>query len=123
MTIKQMRSDSGLLSIDRSCELLNLSRIEYYRWKDRTDFLSKRTEEDLLIVEEIRKIIKTFTGYGYRRVTKELQNRKHNVNHKRVQRLMRENELTCKKKRAFVPRTTDSDHNNPVYESVSYSTQ
>ncbi len=39
------------------------------------------------------------------------------VNHKRVSRIMRENELTCKIKRRFV-RTTDSDHSLPVYPNL-----
>ena len=115
MSIQQMRSDSGSLSIERACELLGFPRIEYYRWMDRTDSISKRAQEDLLILEEIKKIVEEFTGYGYRRVTKELQNRGHDVNHKCVLRLMHDNELLSKKKRTFVPRTTDSDHDNPVY--------
>lgn len=118
MTIQQMRSDSCTLSVERACELLTLSRIEYYRWIARTASVSKRTDEDLLILEEIRKIIKKFPGYGYRRVTKELQNRGFNVNHKPIQRLMRDNRLSCRKKRAYVPRTTDSNHDNPVYPNL-----
>lgn len=118
MSIQQMRSDSGSLSIERACELLNLPRIEYYRWIDRADYRSTRTQEDLLILEEIREILMEFTGYGYRRVTKDLQNRGYDVNHKRVLRLMHDNELLCKKKRTFVPKTTDSDHDNPVYPNL-----
>ncbi len=118
MTIKQMRSDYGSLSIERACELLDLSRIEYYRWIDRADYLSKKAQEDLLILEEIRKIVEEFTGYGYRRVTKDLQNRGHDVNNKRVLRLMHDNELLCTKKRSFIPTTTDSDHDNPIYPNL-----
>ena len=118
MSVQQMRSNPSSLSIERACELLDLPRIEYYRWIDRADYLSKRTQEDLLILEEIREILMEFTGYGYRRVTKELQNRGYDVNHKRILRLMHDSELLCKKKRTFVPRTTDSDHNNPVYPNL-----
>ena len=119
MSIQQMRSNSYFLSIERACELLNLSRIEYYRWIDRADSISKRTQEDLLILEEIKEIIREFTGYGYRRVTKDLQNKGHDVNHKRILRLMHDNELLCKKKRSFVPKTTDSDHDNPIYPNLT----
>ena len=118
MTIKQMRSDHGSLSIERACELLDLPRIEYYRWIDRADYRSKKAQEDLLILEEIRKIVEEFTGYGYRRVTKDLQNRGHDVNNKRVLRLMHDNELLCTKKRSFIPTTTDSDHDNPIYPNL-----
>ena len=118
MSIQQMKSDSGSLSIERASELLGLQRIEYYRWIDKADSLLKRTQGDLLTMEEIKKIIKKFTGYGYRRVTKELQHRGYNANHKRVLRLMHDNKLLCQKKRPFIPRTTDSDHDNPVYPNL-----
>jgi len=118
MSIQQMRSDSCSLSIERACELLALPRIEYYRWIARIASISERTDEYLFILEDIRKIIKKLPGYGYRRVTKELQNRGFNVNHKPIQRLMRENGLSCRKKRAYVPRTTDSNHDNPIYPNL-----
>jgi len=47
--------------------------------------------------------------YGYRRVTAELRRRGLMVNHKRVQRLMHEDNLLAIKRRAFV-NTTDSNH-------------
>lgn len=118
MSIQQMKSDSGSLSIERASELLGLQRIEYYRWINKADSLLKRTQGDLFILEEIKKIIKKFTGYGYRRVAKELQHRGYNANHKRVLRLMHDNKLLCRKKRSFIPRTTDSDHDNPVYPNL-----
>jgi len=118
MSIQQMKSNSVSLSIERACELLDLQRIEYYRWIDKDDSFLKRTQGDLLILEEIKKIIKKFTGYGYRRVTKEMQHQGYNVNHKRVLRLMHDNKLSFQKKRSFIPRTTDSDHDNPVYPNL-----
>ena len=118
MSIQQMKSNSVSLSIERACELLGLQRIEYYRWIDKADSIFKRNQGDLLILVEIKKIIKKFTGYGYRRVTKEMQHQGYNVNHKRVLRLMHDNKLSFQKKRSFIPRTTDSDHDNPVYPNL-----
>ena len=118
MSIQTMRSETNFLTVKKANELLGLSRVEYYRWIDRVDYVSKRTQEDLLLLEEIKKIIKVFAGYGYRRVTKEMQHRGRDVNHKRIHRLMRDNELLCKKKRGFIPRTTNSDHDNPVYPNL-----
>jgi len=46
MTIHEMRS-----AIERACELLNLPRIEYYRWI-RAEYLSKITQEDKIILEK-----------------------------------------------------------------------
>lgn len=118
MSIQQMKSNSVSLSIERACELLGLQRIEYYRWIDKDDSFLKRTQGDLLILVEIKKIIKKFTGYGYRRVTKEMQHQGYNVNHKRVLRLMHDNKLSFQKKRSFIPSTTDSNHDNPVYPNL-----
>ncbi|WP_423856276.1 IS3 family transposase [Xaviernesmea oryzae] len=52
--------------------------------------------------------------YGYRRVTHELQRRGHLVNHKRVAPVMRINGLEIKPRKRYV-RTTDSDHDSPIY--------
>ncbi len=57
-------------------------------------------------------------AYGYRRMTAELQQRGWRVNHKRVLRLMREDNLLCLRRRRFV-RTTNSDHALPVYENLA----
>lgn len=118
MSIQQMRTESGSLSIDRACVLLSIPRGDYYSWSIRTEHLSKIAQEEKLILEEIREIIKEFTGYGYRRVTMELHNRGNEVNHKRILRLMKDNGLLCKNKRKFIPRTTDSNHDNPVYPNL-----
>ena len=48
----------------------------------------------------------------------ELQQRGFEVNHKRVLRMMREDNLLCVRRRAFVV-TTDSRHNLPVYPNLA----
>lgn len=58
-----------------------------------------------------------FPRYGYRRVTKELRNRGFEDNAKRVLRVMRENNLLCEVKRAWI-KTTDSNHRFPVYPNL-----
>ena len=50
-----------------------------------------------------------FPGYGYRRVTKQLQRDGWTINHKRVLRIMREDHRLCQLRRRFVV-TTDSAH-------------
>lgn len=55
--------------------------------------------------------------YGYRRVTHELHRRGHLVNHKRVARVMRANGLGIKPRKRYV-RTTDSNHNSPIYPNL-----
>jgi len=55
---------------------------------------------------------------GYRRVTRELQNQGFTVNHKRVARLMAQDNLLCLRKRAFVA-TTDSGHDPRVWLNLA----
>jgi transposase-like protein len=57
----------------------------------------KQCDEQLLDI--IKDIKKQYNSYGYRSVTKELQQRGYSVNHKRVLRIMNENNLTCKTKK------------------------
>lgn len=92
------------------CELAAVSRAGWYR---------NRSEEppvrrDVELRDEIQKIALAWPAYGSRRITAELKRRVWTVNRKRVQRLMREDNLLCLRKRKFVV-TTDSDHPLPVY--------
>ena len=73
---------------------------------------------DLEIVAQIRAITDEFECYGYRRVGAELRHRGHVVNAKKVRRLMREHDLDPRRRRRFT-RTTDSDHDGPIYPFVA----
>jgi putative transposase len=70
------------------------------------------------IVAGIRAITDAFECYGYRRVGAELRHRGQVVNAKKVRRLMRENDLNPRTRRRF-SRTTDSDHDGPVFPFVA----
>lgn len=72
---------------------------------------------DERLVELIDDIQDEFPGYGYRRVTLELRRRGHLVNHKRVARVMKSAGKGVKPHRRFV-RTTDSDHDLPVFPNL-----
>jgi putative transposase len=86
---------------------MKISRSAYY-YKPQ-----KRDREAL--VGEIEAIVVEFSGYGYRRVTKELKRRGTHINSKVIRRLMRERGLGCKQKKGFVVHTTDSNHPYPIY--------
>lgn len=58
-----------------------------------------------------------FPRYGWRRVTQELRRRGWVVNHKRVARVMKAHGLGVKPRRRFV-RTTDSDHDLPIFPNL-----
>jgi len=61
------------------------------------------------------------SAYGYRRITAELQRRGFDINHKRVLRMMREDNLLCVRRRSFLV-TTDSRHCLPIYPTLARQT-
>ena len=68
--------------------------------------------------DAIQKLAVEMPAYGYRRITAALRRDEWVVNHKRVLRLMRADNLLCLRRRAFV-RTTDSDHELRVYPNLA----
>jgi putative transposase len=60
--------------------------------------------------DAIQRIALENRHYGYRRIARQLRREGLAVNHKRVLRLMRQDNLLCLRKRPFVPMTTDSKH-------------
>ena len=73
--------------------------------------------KDADVIDRIEAICLEFPGYGYRRVTKQLQNDESVINHKRVLRLMRESDLLCRARRKRV-KTTNSKHLFPRYPNL-----
>ena len=96
----------GNLSIERMCQWAGVSRAGFYRslreQEPETEDLEVRSTIQHIFTEHKRR-------YGYRRVSAELRRRGMAVNHKRVARLMREDNLLAVQPQAFVA-TTDSDH-------------
>ena len=96
------------------CQMTGLNRAGFYRWR-----LPRRaTPVDMELRDEMQKVAVESPAYGYRRVTRELQRRGFEVNHKRVLRMMRQDNLLCVGRRAFVV-TTDSRHNLRVYPNLA----
>ena len=79
---------------------------------------STSNEDELELRSQIQTIALEMRAYGYRPITAELHRRGVKVNHKRVLRLLREDNLLCLRQRAFV-RTTDSRHNLMVYPNLT----
>ena len=76
----------------------------YHRAKPRS---AEAVAEEARLVMRIREICAEFPRYGYRRVTAQLKAEGERVDHKRVSRIMREQDLRVRPKRRFVV-TTDS---------------
>lgn len=71
-----------------AARFLGVSKSGYYSWLKRKGYDS-RAARDRPVVEEMMKIVTEKAGYGYRRMTKELDNHMMHVNHKRVYRGLR----------------------------------
>jgi len=105
----------GKLSVERMCQLAQVSRAGFYR--------SLQQQQPLREEMEVRSAMQQIVlqhrrRYGYRRVTAELRRQGLLVNHKRVARLMREDNLLAVQRRAFVV-TTDSQHELQVYLNLA----
>ena len=109
-----MRS-AAHLSIESMCRLGQVSRAGFYRhWQQR----EPRVEQTELRARMHEIALANRRNYGYRRVTRELRNQGWAVNHKRVARLMSQDNLLCLRKRRFVA-TTDSGHDLRVYLNLA----
>lgn len=69
--------------------------------------------------DEIQRIALEFPCYGRPRMVEELARRGWQAGHRRVGRIMREDNLLCLRKRKFVLATTDSDHDLRVYPNCA----
>lgn len=102
-------------SAARLCVVTGVSRASYHRhWAAR----SPRAEETALR-DAIQRLALAQRYYGYRRITEQLRREGWWVNHKRVARIMREDNLLCLKKPLFRPATTNSRHSWRVWPNLA----
>jgi putative transposase len=93
--IRAMMQREGF-SIHEACRITGLSRAGFYRHYEEHE----PRQADVELRDAIHKVVIEFRCYGYRRVTKELKNNQGwMVNHKRVLRLMRADNLLALRKR------------------------
>ena len=114
--IAELQNSNSPISILDASHLLNVSRSGFYRWKAKST-VTAGIDPNMILLVGIQAIITEFPGYGYRRVKYELDRRGHHANHKRVLRVMRENDLIIPKKR-FKPQTTNSNHGYRIYPNL-----
>jgi len=100
--------------VNALCQMTGLNRAGFYRWQ----MPRLVTPVDMAIRHELQTVALQWPAYGYRRITAELQHHGFDINHKRVLRMMREDNLLCIRQRAFAV-TTDSHHNLPVYPNLA----
>jgi hypothetical protein len=96
----------GELTVERMCVLAGVSRAGYYRHLR----VSLPRQEETVVRDAIQRVSLAKRRYGYRRIAAQLRRDGLVVNHKRVLRLMRQDNLLCLRRRPFVPVTTNSRH-------------
>ncbi|MDA2807854.1 IS3 family transposase [Nocardiopsis suaedae] len=80
----------GAYGVKRLCEVLGLSRSGFYAWKAGAAARAARAAADAELTAAIRRIHAQDPANGAPRITAELREQGHPVNHKRIERLMRE---------------------------------
>jgi putative transposase len=114
-----MEQQGSHIGIERMCVLSDVSRAGYYRhW-----LASKPRQEETALRGEIQRLslAQRKNGYrdGYRPITIQLQRMGWAVNHKRVARIRREDNLLCVPKKSFRPATTDGRHPWHVWPNLA----
>ena len=98
-----MTQQQGELSIEHLCRLAQVARAGYYRQWQR----SAPTEADVELRDKLQRICLAHRRYGYRRVGAALRQQGLGVNHKKLRRLLREDNLLAVRRKKFIG-TTDS---------------
>lgn len=95
------------------CALLEVSRSGYYAWGRRKPCRRQLQNEQLLQrIKEVHR--QSRQSYGSPRVTRQLRKEDQPCGRHRVARLMRQKGVVGLQKAAFRPRTTDSNHDQPI---------
>jgi len=105
----------GDLTVEVMCMLAGVSRAGYYRQWAR----SMPRQEETAVRDAIQRAALANRRYGYRRIAAQLRRQGFVVNHKRVLRLMRQDNLLVLRRRPFVPVTTDSRHHWSVVPNLA----
>jgi putative transposase len=108
--IKELRAN---YSVRLLCQVLEVARSGYHRW--RRGPVRKRAVANEQLLRQIKAIYKAKRGnYGSPRITQELRRQGQSCNHKRVERLMRQEGLKGSTARKRKVCTTDSEHDQPI---------
>ena len=105
----------GVVGIETLCALAGLPRSAYYRhWAS-----SAPRQEETALRDAIQRLSLADRKLGYRPITVLLKRAGWVVNHKRVERIRRSDNLLCLRKRAFRPAMTDSEHGYLIYPNLA----
>jgi len=103
------------MNIETMTRLAGISRASFYRF----DPEAVPAVRDVDLRDAIQRIALKCPSYGRPRITKALQRKGWNVNHKRVGRILREDNLLCLRKKKFHVPTTDSRHSCRIFPNLA----
>lgn len=107
----------GVWPVRVMCRTLDVTDSGYYAWRARP--LSKRKQKQMKLTEKIRVAHEqSRRTYGSPRVRARLMNDGEAVSVNTVAKLMKEAGIRVKPKKAFVPRTTESDPTHATFSNV-----
>jgi putative transposase len=110
-----LQGSGSMLSVERLCRLADVNRAAFYRrWQDHAP-----KQEETALRDRVQRLCLENRHYGYRRITALLKREGWAINHKRVERLMREDNLLCVRKPVFRPATTDSRHSWRIWPNLA----
>ena len=96
------------LPVNRLCAIMEVRSRGYRAWRSRPMSVSQR--EDLVVLAHIRDQFEQSLGsYGRPRMTEELKELGLALGHRRIGRLMKENDIKVRRNKKFKA-TTDSNH-------------
>ena len=105
-----MRSEHAITQL---CAALEVTRSGYHHWQQSAP--SGRAVADAALSQQVAAIHAEHRGrYGSPRITRELRAQGQPCGRKRVARLLRQQGLRGLTPRGFVPRTTQSEHDQPI---------
>lgn len=116
MAYKAIDAEKANFPITMMCRCLGVSPSGYHAWRTRAP--SDRAKRDDQLRERIKAVHRTSRGtYGSPRVRVELAAEGFEVSRKRVARLMAQEGIVGRERRAF-KKTTDSAHDDPIAVNV-----
>jgi putative transposase len=108
-----IRDHLSTFEMEAACRVLQVSRSGLYAWLKRSPSACQMRRDCRVV--QIRTVhAENRRVYGSPRICRALNDQGHRISVNTVARIMRDEGIRAKAKRAFVPRTTDSCHEQPV---------
>lgn len=87
-----IKANSSKCAVAKLCKVLRLSRNSYYAWDNKSESNRSRENKELNKIKKIHK--ESHAIFGSLRITQAInQDSQKPVNHKRVERIMKENDI------------------------------